>query len=64
MGTKIASRPKAEAKAIAPIPVITQANIEIGPKQAKAEGSKNIPEPIMLPTTNAVHISKPSAGLL
>src|SRR5215218_1587491 len=48
------------ASRIAPAPVKIQARIEIGPAvPASDAGSRNTPEPIMLPTTSAVAIQRP-----
>ena len=48
------------ASRIAPAPVKIHARIDTGPAVPASEaGSRNTPEPIMLPTTSAVHIHSP-----
>jgi hypothetical protein len=49
---------------MAPAPVQPQAGIEIGPVvPAREAGSRNTPEPTMLPTTSAVAIHRPMVRL-
>ena len=45
----------------APVAVNPHATTLLSPKGASEAGSKNTPEPIELPTTNATHIQKPSS---
>ena len=55
-----ASEPKSTASSTAPDAVKSHPSRLIVPYGAKAAGSRNTPEPIMLPITKAVHIHKPS----
>ena len=41
-----------------------QANTEFQPNGASEAGRRNTPEPIMLPTTRAMHIQRPRALLV
>jgi hypothetical protein len=55
---------KTSASNIAPAPVKTHPISEIGPAApARVAGSMKMPEPIMLPTTSAVAIQRPSVRL-
>jgi hypothetical protein len=45
---------------IAPVAVKPQATTLFNPYGASDAGNRKMPEPIMLPTTNAAHIQKPS----
>ncbi len=54
------SRPKISASTIAPAAVTNHPNKDIGPKAAKDDGNRKMPEPTMLPTTNAVQVQNPS----
>ena len=48
------------AKTIAPAAVSSQAHTLFRPYGASEAGSRKMPEPMMLPTTMATHIEKPS----
>ena len=50
------------ASAMAPLAVKPHAITLLSPKGASEAGSRNTPDPIELPTTNATHIQKPSRG--
>jgi hypothetical protein len=53
------STPKTDATHNAPDTVITQPITEFHPKGARLAGSKNTPDPIMLPMTKASAIQNP-----
>jgi hypothetical protein len=48
------------ARTSAPNDVTTHPTSDTGPNAANDAGSRKIPDPIMLPTTRAVHAAKPS----
>ena len=53
-------RGKTNARHSAPAIVISQPMTAFTPNGASAAGSRNMPAPIMLPTTSAMAIQKPS----
>src|SRR5262249_47119417 len=56
-----ARRANTSAMAIAPSDVSTHATSANFPYGASEEGSRKMPEPIMLPTTSATHAMRPSS---
>jgi hypothetical protein len=59
LGNALLSAPKTDATHNAPETVITQPITEFHPKGARLAGSKNTPDPIMLPMTKASVIQNP-----
>jgi hypothetical protein len=59
LGNALLSAPKTDATHNAPETVIAQPITEFHPKGARLVGSRNTPDPIMLPMTKASAIQNP-----